>query len=123
MGHAGPRIGHQRRRIGAAAAGRAGACWAASASGGTGGGLASRFGLDEIGFKGPGSGGDVRESAVTVGKRISKDFYVTYERSLAGTLGTLFIFYDLTTPPHPARPGGPAERDRPDLHLQVRLNW
>ncbi|MBT2321334.1 translocation/assembly module TamB domain-containing protein [Variovorax paradoxus] len=64
--------------------------------GGSGGGLASRFGLDEIGFKGPGSGGDLRESAVTVGKRISKDFYLTYERSLAGTLGSLFIFYDLT---------------------------
>lgn len=65
-------------------------------SGGTGGGLASRFGLDEIGFKGPGNGGDVRESAVTVGKRFARDFYITYERSLAGTLGTLFIFYDLT---------------------------
>jgi translocation and assembly module TamB len=64
--------------------------------GGSGGGLASRFGLDEIGFKGPGSGGDLRESAVTVGRRLSKDFYVTYERSLSGTLGTLFIFYDLT---------------------------
>jgi len=64
--------------------------------GGTGGGLASRFGLDEMGFKGPGSGSDLRETAVTLGKRISKDFYVTYERSLSGTLGTLFIFYDLT---------------------------
>ena len=65
--------------------------------GGTGGSLASRFGLDEVGFKGPGSGGDVRESAVTLGKRLANDFYVTYERSLSGTLGTLFIFYDLTT--------------------------
>ena len=65
-------------------------------SGSPGGGLASHFGLDEIGFKGPGSGGDVRESAVTLGKRLSKDFYLTYERSLSGTLGTLFIFYDLT---------------------------
>ena len=64
--------------------------------GGTGGSLASRFGLDEVGFKGPGSGGDVRESAVTLGKRLANDFYVTYERSLSGTLGTLFIFYDLT---------------------------
>ncbi|MEJ7687959.1 MAG: translocation/assembly module TamB domain-containing protein, partial [Variovorax sp.] len=54
--------------------------------GGTGGGLASRFGLDEIGFRGPGSGGDLRESALTVGKRLSSDFYVTYERSLSGTL-------------------------------------
>jgi len=65
--------------------------------GGTGGGLASRFGLDELGFKGPGSGGDLRESAVTLGKRLSKDFYITYERSIGGTFGTLFIFYDLTT--------------------------
>lgn len=65
-------------------------------SGSPGGGLASRFGLDEIGFKGPGSGGDVRESAVTLGKRLSKDFYLTYERSLSGTLGSLFVFYDLT---------------------------
>ncbi|VWX57431.1 Autotransporter secretion inner membrane protein TamB [Burkholderiales bacterium 8X] len=64
--------------------------------GGSSGGLASRFGLDEIGFKGPGNGGDLRGSALTVGKRISKDFYLTYERSLAGTLGTIFIFYDLT---------------------------
>ncbi|WP_371319858.1 translocation/assembly module TamB domain-containing protein [Variovorax sp. dw_308] len=61
-----------------------------------GGNFASRFGLDEIGFKGPSSGGDLNESAITVGKRLSKDFYVTYERSLSGTVGTLFIFYDLT---------------------------
>jgi translocation and assembly module TamB len=60
------------------------------------GNLASRFGLDEIGFKGPSGGEDVRNSAITLGKRLSKDFYVTYERSLAGTLGTLYIFYDLT---------------------------
>ncbi len=65
-------------------------------SGGPGGGLASRFGLDEIGFKGPGNGGEVRDSSVTVGKRLSRDFYITYERSLAGMLGTLFVFYDLT---------------------------
>ncbi len=64
---------------------------------GSGGSLASRFGLDELGFKGPGSGGDLRESAVTLGKRLSKDFYITYERSIGGTFGTLFIFYDLTT--------------------------
>ncbi|MFS2167549.1 translocation/assembly module TamB domain-containing protein, partial [Variovorax sp. Varisp62] len=30
-------------------------------------------------------------------KRLSKDFYLTYERSIGGTFGTLFIFYDLTT--------------------------
>ncbi|MBB3179700.1 translocation/assembly module TamB domain-containing protein [Variovorax sp. Sphag1AA] len=65
-------------------------------SGGSGGGLASRFGLDEIGFRGPSNGGEVKDSSVTVGKRIARDFYITYERSLAGTLGTLFVFYDLT---------------------------
>jgi translocation and assembly module TamB len=63
---------------------------------GSGGGLAAMFGLDEIGIKAPGSGGDVRDSSVTVGKRFARDFYVTYERSLTGTLGTLFIFYELT---------------------------
>jgi translocation and assembly module TamB len=62
----------------------------------SGGNLANRFGLDELGFKGPGTGGELTASAVTVGKRFAKDFYVTYERSLAGTLGTFYIFYDLT---------------------------
>ena len=62
----------------------------------TSGNLASRFGLDEIGFKGPSPNGELQESSVTLGKRLSQDFYVTYERSVAGTLGTLFIFYDLT---------------------------
>jgi len=57
---------------------------------------ASRLGLDEIGFKGPGSGEDASAAALTFGKRLSKDLYVTYERSLSGTLGTLYIFYDLS---------------------------
>ena len=35
-------------------------------------------------------------ATVTLGKRISRDFYVAYERSLAGTLGTFSIFYDLS---------------------------
>ena len=64
--------------------------------GGSGGSLASRLGLDEIGFKGPSAGGELRESAVTLGKRLSSDFYVTYESSLTGMLGTIYIFYDLT---------------------------
>ncbi|MBU1351060.1 MAG: translocation/assembly module TamB domain-containing protein [Gammaproteobacteria bacterium] len=61
-----------------------------------GGGIARRLGLDEIGVKGPGSGEDATAAALTFGKRLSKDLYVTYERSLSGTLGTLYIFYDLT---------------------------
>ena len=58
--------------------------------------VASRLGLDEIGFKGPGAGEDASSAALTFGKRLSKDMYVTYERSLSGTLGTLYIFYDLS---------------------------
>jgi translocation and assembly module TamB len=64
--------------------------------GGTGGNFAQRLGLDEIGFKGPESGDDASGAALTFGKRLSKDLYVTYERSLSGVLGTLYIFYDLS---------------------------
>ena len=58
--------------------------------------IANRLGLDEIGFKGPGAGEDATGAALTFGKRLSKDLYLTYERSLSGTLGTLYIFYDLS---------------------------
>lgn len=58
--------------------------------------MASRLGLDEIGFKGPGAGENATGAALTFGKRLSTDLYVTYERSLSGTLGTLYIFYDLS---------------------------
>lgn len=60
----------------------------------TDGNIASKFGLDEIGFKGPNEGAN--GAALTFGKRLSKDLYVTYEKSLSGTLGSLYIFYDLT---------------------------
>ncbi|WP_422843814.1 translocation/assembly module TamB domain-containing protein [Acidovorax sp. M2(2025)] len=60
------------------------------------GNMASRIGLDEIGFRGPGAGDDASAAALTFGKRLSQDLYVTYERSLSGTLGTLYIFYDLS---------------------------
>jgi translocation and assembly module TamB len=36
------------------------------------------------------------EATVKLGKRISRDFYVAYERSLAGTMGTFYVFYDLS---------------------------
>lgn len=58
--------------------------------------IAKRLGLDEIGFRGPAAGQDASAAALTFGKRLSKDLYVTYERSLSGTLGTLYIFYDLS---------------------------
>jgi len=60
------------------------------------GNFAKRVGLDEIGFKGPGTGEDASAAALTFGKRLSKDLYLTYERSLSGALGTIYIFYDLS---------------------------
>nr|WP_315182446.1 translocation/assembly module TamB domain-containing protein [uncultured Albidiferax sp.] len=65
---------------------------------GLSGGLASALGLDELSLSGTGSNADGTTSAaaVTFGKRLSRNFYVAYEHSLAGTLGTLYIFYDLS---------------------------
>jgi translocation and assembly module TamB len=62
------------------------------------GGIAGRLGLDELSVAGATDNGEGGASAatVTLGKRISQDFYVAYERSLAGTLGTFSIFYDLS---------------------------
>ena len=62
------------------------------------GGIAGKLGLDELSVSGAsdvGSGG-ASAATVTLGKRISQNFYVAYERSLAGTLGTFSIFYDLS---------------------------
>ncbi len=61
--------------------------------------IAQRLGLDEIGFRGPSSGdadNAASGAALTLGKRISRDLYVTYEHSLAGTVGALSIFLDLS---------------------------
>ncbi len=57
------------------------------------GNIAKGLGLDEIGFNG---GGDGAGAGLSFGKRLSKDLYVTYERSLAGALGVFYIFYDIT---------------------------
>ena len=75
---------------------------------GASGGIANAFGLDEISLRG-GSGSEsapttgtsssspgATGATVTLGKRLSRDFYVAYERSLASTVGTLSIFYDLS---------------------------
>ncbi len=58
------------------------------------GSIAARLGLDELSVSGATGGASV--ATVTLGKRISQNFYVNYERSLAGTLGTFSIFYDLS---------------------------
>lgn len=61
---------------------------------GTGGGKgpAALLGLDELGFRREGAEGP----AVTLGKRLGRNLYASYERSLTGALGTLFVFYDLS---------------------------
>jgi translocation and assembly module TamB len=62
------------------------------------GSLAQSLGLDELSVRGvAASNSDGTTGAtVTLGKRVSRNFYVAYERSLAGTLGTFYIFYDLS---------------------------
>lgn len=59
--------------------------------------LATSLGLDEISL-GSGSRSDATATgaAVTLGKRLSKDFYLAYETSLSGAFGSLYIFYDLS---------------------------
>ena len=51
------------------------------------------LGLDELGFRREGADGG---PAVTLGKRIGRNLYASYERSLSGALGTLYLFYDLS---------------------------
>jgi translocation and assembly module TamB len=58
--------------------------------------IAGSLGLDEVGFKGPGAGEDASGAALTLGKRLSSKLYLTYEQSLSGAMGTIYIFYDLS---------------------------
>ena len=70
-----------------------------SKSGSMSGGLAASLGLDELSIRAPSSSGGTSTAsagAVTLGKRFSRNFYAAYERSLAGTVGTLFMFYELS---------------------------
>ena len=64
----------------------------ASRSGGGKQGIAASLGLDELSFRREGSEGP----SVTLGKRLSRNFYAAYERGLSGAMGTLYIFYDVT---------------------------
>ncbi len=63
--------------------------------------LIKAFGLDEVSLgeanttNADGSAGTAA-TTVKVGKRLSRDFYVAYERSIATTLGTFYVFYDLS---------------------------
>ncbi len=63
-------------------------------------GIGKAFGLDEVSLGQIATanldGSTGTEATVRLGKRISRDFYVAYERGLAGTLGTFYVFYDLS---------------------------
>lgn len=61
--------------------------------GGGGKGPAALLGLDELGFR---RGDGAEGPAVTLGKRLGRNLYASYERSLTGALGTLYVFYDLS---------------------------
>lgn len=65
-----------------------------SGSGGQGN-FAGKVGLDEIGLKMPNTDSG-QAAALTLGKRISQDLYLSYEQSLSGAVGTLYILYDLS---------------------------
>jgi translocation and assembly module TamB len=59
--------------------------------------LANSLGLDEISLaSGSRSDATATGAALTLGKRLSKDFYLAYETSLSGAFGSLYIFYDLS---------------------------
>lgn len=64
-----------------------------------GGELASALGLDDVSLANRSAstdGSTVSGTAVTLGKRLSKDFYLAYESSVSGSFGSLFIFYELS---------------------------
>jgi translocation and assembly module TamB len=62
------------------------------------GALAKSIGLDEVGFAGPSTSADgtTTQAALTVGKRLSDNIYLSYEQSLGGTLSAVSILYDLS---------------------------
>jgi translocation and assembly module TamB len=60
--------------------------------GGTGKGIAGRLGLDDLSVAPDSTSGAV----VRVGKQFANNFYASYERSLQGAMGTLYLFYDVS---------------------------
>jgi len=65
------------------------------------GALAQSLGLDEIGFSSTGTrtnadGTTTTDAALTLGKRLSNDLYLSYEQSVTGAMSTVSILYDLS---------------------------
>jgi translocation and assembly module TamB len=63
----------------------------AGEDGGPGDGLSSRLGLDELSVSQ--GDGEVRQTIVSLGKQVSRRWYVGYERSLNTTTGTWQLIY------------------------------
>ncbi|HSO44877.1 MAG TPA: translocation/assembly module TamB domain-containing protein, partial [Rhodoferax sp.] len=63
---------------------------------GPGTSLMASLGLDELSLSSNGSDNGATGVTVTLGRRLSNDFYVAYESGLAGTMGVFTIFYDLS---------------------------
>lgn len=61
-------------------------------------GLAGALGLDELSYRGESvnADGSTRSAGVTLGKRLSSQLYLSYETGLAGAMGTVSIFYDIS---------------------------
>ncbi|MFM6985184.1 MAG: translocation/assembly module TamB domain-containing protein [Hydrogenophaga sp.] len=61
-------------------------------------GLAGALGLDDISYRSEtlNADGSTRAAMVTLGKRLSNDLYLSYETGLAGALGTVSMFYDVS---------------------------
>lgn len=59
---------------------------------GSGRSPAALLGLDELGVRRDSLDGP----AVTLGKRLGQNLYASYEQGLAGAMGTLYVFYDLS---------------------------
>jgi translocation and assembly module TamB len=64
-----------------------------SGAGGTGTGIAGRLGLDELSVAPDSTSGG---AVVRLGRRFADNLYASYERSLSGAMGTLFLFYDIS---------------------------
>ncbi len=64
----------------------------------SGEGIGSRLGLDELSVRGESTNtdGSTNAAALTLGKRISDQLYVTYTRSVIGVMGTVAVLYDIS---------------------------
>lgn len=62
------------------------------------GGVQRALGLDEISFRGESqkANGSNSAAALTLGKRISRQLYLSYSRSVIGATGTVAVLYDFT---------------------------